>query len=128
MSLLSAGDLQEARTAFIDAVRLDPHNAKAHFRLGEIALVNHNSDHAREQFDLALRDLYKLNQHEKLIIDLGSAIASQERFQAQRIARGLQDANPNDPDLNAIARAWPFIGAALGDERLRPNRRFPRRP
>jgi serine/threonine protein kinase len=128
MSLVSAGDLKEARSAFVDAVRLDPHNAKAHFRLGEIALVNHNNDHAREQFDLALRDLDRLDPHERLIIDLGSAIASQERFQAQRIARGLQEANPNDPDLNAIARAWPFIGAALGEERPRPNRRFPRRP
>jgi serine/threonine protein kinase len=128
MSFLTAGDTNQARAAFIEAVRLHPHNARAHFRLGEIALVNHNTDHAREQFDLALRDVDRLNQHEKLIIDLGIAIASQERFQAQRIARGLHDANPNDPDVNAIARAWPFIGAALGEDRQHPNRRWPRRP
>ena len=128
MNLLAAGETKEARTAFIEAIRLDPRNAKAHFRTGEIALVNHNTDHAREQFDMALRDADRLDQHERLIIDLGIAIASQERFLAQRIARGLHDANPNDPDLNAIARAWPFIGATLGEERPRPNRRWPRRP
>jgi serine/threonine protein kinase len=128
MSFLAAGDTNDARSAFIEAIRLHPNNAKAHFRLGEIALVNHNTDHAREQFDLALRDVDRLNQHEKLIIDLGIAIASQERFQAQRIARGLHDMNPNDPDVNAIARTWPFIAASLGEDRFRPNRRLPRRP
>src|SRR5947209_10113326 len=39
--------------------------AKARFRLGEIALANHNLDHAREQFEHALRDSDKLDERER---------------------------------------------------------------
>jgi serine/threonine protein kinase len=124
LDLLAAGDLKEARQSFIDAIRADPHNAKAHFRTGEIALINKNGEHAREQFDLALRDPDRLDPRERGLLDLGMAIASQQRFEAQRLAREMHFARPNDPDLAAIARAWPFIAATLGEEPREPRRPF----
>jgi serine/threonine protein kinase len=120
LELLAAGNAQEARKSFIDAIRADPHNAKAHFRTGEIALINKNGEHAREQFDLALRDADRLDPRERGLLDLGMAIANQQRFEAQRLAREMHFARPDDPDLAAIARAWPFIAAALGEEARRP--------
>jgi len=120
MSFLAAGQMKEAREAFEDAIRVDPHYAKAHFRRGEIALGNHNLDHAREQFDLALRDADKLDLRERAFTELGLAIANERRIEAQRLARAIHNRLPDDPDLAAIERAYPYI--ALGVEQETPMR------
>ena len=124
--LLASGDVQQARQQFVEVIRIDPHHAKARFRLGEIALANHNLDHAREQFEHALRDSDKLDERERALTELGFAIANTNRFEAQRLARGIHNRLPDDPDLAAIARQYPYIAVATG-EAPRP-RGWRRRP
>ena len=128
MSLLAAGQMKEARESFEDALRVDPHYAKAHFKRGELALGNHNLDHAREQFDLALRDVDKLDSRERAFTELGLAIANERRMEAQRLARAIHNRLPDDPDLAAIERAYPYIALAVDQEApMRPGWRR-RRP
>ncbi|HEX3107881.1 MAG TPA: protein kinase [Thermoanaerobaculia bacterium] len=114
---------QEARRLFTDAIRADPHNAKAHFRLGEIALLNRNFDHSSDQFNRALANAENLDPREHALCDLGLAIGRDDRPEANRIARDIREQYPNDPDLAAIHRQF---GAFFGkiDEQ---QREFPRR-
>jgi serine/threonine protein kinase/TolA-binding protein len=126
MDLLAAGNSKDAREAFVEAIRIDPHYAKAHLKWGEIALGNHNLDHAREQFDLALRDIEKLDARERGFTELGLAIANNNRFEAQRLARTIHNRLPDDPDLAAIERAYPYIAAAVDEAPMRGRwRRHP---
>src|SRR5205085_12271425 len=83
MQLLASGDPQQARQQFVEVIRIDPHYAKAHFRLGEIALANHNLEHARDQFEHALREPDKLDARERALTELGFTIANNNRFEAQ---------------------------------------------
>jgi len=114
---------QEARRLFTDAIRADPHNAKAHFRLGEIALLNENFDHSSDQFNRALANAENLDPREHSLCDLGLAIGRDDRPEANRLARDIREQYPNDPDLAAIHRQF---GAFFGkiDEQ---QREFPRR-
>jgi tetratricopeptide (TPR) repeat protein len=114
---------QEARRLFTDAIRADPHNAKAHFRLGEIALLNRNFDHSSDQFNRALANAENLDAREHSLCDLGLAIGRDDRPEANRLARDIREQYPNDPDLAAIHRQF---GAFFGkiDEQ---QREFPRR-
>jgi len=116
MEILASGRPNDARQSFIDAVKIDPHYAKAHFRWGEIALGNHNFDHARTQFDLALRDVDKLDARERAFTELGLAIADERRIEAQRLARAIHNRLPDDPDLAAIEREYPYIANAVDQE------------
>jgi tetratricopeptide (TPR) repeat protein len=114
---------QEARRLFTEAIRADPHNAKAHFRLGEIALLNRNFDHSIDQFNRALANSENLEPREHSLCELGLAIGRDDRPEANRIAREIRLEYPNDPDLAAIHRQF---GAFFGkiDEQ---QREFPRR-
>jgi TolA-binding protein len=114
---------QEARRLFNEAIQADPHNAKAHFRLGEIALLNRNFDHSSDQFNRALGNAENLDPREHSLCDLGLAIGRDDRPEANRIAREIREQYPNDPDLAAIHRQF---GAFFGkiDEQ---QREFPRR-
>ncbi|HEX7192144.1 MAG TPA: protein kinase [Thermoanaerobaculia bacterium] len=116
-------DQQEARRLFIEAVRADPHNAKAHFRLGEIALLNRNFDHSVDELKRALANAENLGPREHSLCDLGLAIAREDRMEANRIAREIHEQYPNDPDLAAIHRQF---GAFFGKIEEQP-RSFPRR-
>jgi serine/threonine protein kinase len=115
---------QEARRLFTEAVRADPHNAKAHFRLGEIALLNRNFDHSNDQFNRALANGENLDPREHSLCDLGLAIGRDDRIEANRIARDMRDQYPNDPDLAAIHRQF---GAFFGKIDEEQPRKFPRR-
>jgi serine/threonine protein kinase len=123
LDLFVNGRGQEARRYFNEAIRADPRNAKAHFRLGEIALLNRNFDHASDQFTRALANGDHLEPREHSLCDLGLAIAHDDRLEANRIAREIRDQNPGDPDLNAIQNRF---GAFFGKIDERP-RMFPRR-
>ena len=116
MEILASGRPNDARQSFIDALKIDPHYAKAHFRWAEIALGNHNFDHARQQFDLALRDVDKLDPRERALSELGLAIANERRMEAQRLARAIHNRLPDDPDLAAIEREYPYIANAVDRE------------
>jgi len=80
-----------------------------HFHAGRDALLNHDLFRARDEFELALRDSTSLNDRERVLTDLGFAIATNRRFEANRIAHALFQRAPDDPDLNAFAREYPFI-------------------
>jgi serine/threonine-protein kinase len=123
LDLFVNGKGQEARRYFNEAIRADPRNAKAHFRLGEIALLNRNFDHASDQFTRALANGDHLEPREHSLCDLGLAITHDDRLEANRIAREIRDQNPGDPDLAAIQNRF---GAFFGQIDERP-RMFPRR-
>ncbi|HEY2324641.1 MAG TPA: protein kinase [Thermoanaerobaculia bacterium] len=115
---------QEARRLFNEAISADPHNAKAHFRLGEIALLNRNFDHSSDQFNRALGNAENLDPREHSLCDLGLAIGRDDRPEANRIAREIREQYPNDPDLAAIHRQFgPFFGKIDEQQREFPRRR-----
>ena len=115
---------QDARRLFNQAISADPHNAKAHFRLGEIALLNRNFDHSSDQFNRALGNAENLDPREHSLCDLGLAIGRDDRPAANRIARDIREQYPNDPDLAAIHRQF---GAFFGKIDEQQPRMFPRR-
>jgi TolA-binding protein len=114
----------EARRLFNEAIAADPHNARAHFRLGEIALLNRNFDHSADQFNRALANAENLDSREHSLCDLGLAIGRDDRPEANRIGREIREQYPNDPDLAAIHRQFgPFLGRVEEEQ----PRKFPRR-
>jgi tetratricopeptide (TPR) repeat protein len=122
LSLLASGHAGEAKKLFVETIRLDPHYAKAHFRSGEIALLNHNLDHAAEQLNRALADGDRLDARERMLAQLGLAIASGQRDEALRIGREIHQQNPADPDLMALRRSF---GELFGrQEQPQRRRRF----
>ena len=126
LELMSEGDLHAAREQFAAVLRADPHHAEAHFRAGEIALLNRNKDGAIEQLGKALENGDQLDPRERKLTELGLAIASEDRPEALRIAREIHAAHPFDPDLIAIHREYPGM-LTLPDRAERPRRQF-RRP
>jgi serine/threonine protein kinase len=102
MASLAAGNPSDARQRFREAVDLDPNNAKAHFRLGEIAMFNRNFDHARDELRKALEHREQLDNREREFAMLCMAISSGERMRAQLIGRDLGRRYPNDPELTRI--------------------------
>jgi serine/threonine protein kinase len=125
LDALVNGRAEDAHRLFTDALRADPHNAKAHFRLGEIALLRRDFGPASDQFTRALSNSENLDEREHALCDLGLAIARDDRHDANRLAREFRAAHPRDPDLLAIHRQF---GAFFGNiEEEQQPRRFPRR-
>jgi hypothetical protein len=122
MVQLRGGDAQEARKIFHRVINRDPHYAKAHFRIGEIALFNRSFPSAIEEFQSALNDESQLTPREKELTRLGLAIATRDRPQAQQIAREMSSRWPGDPELERIRREF---GGMTG-EGQRPFGRRPR--
>jgi thioredoxin-like negative regulator of GroEL len=122
LALLGNGNALLAREKFHDAVAADPHNAKAHFRLAEIALFARNLPHAEEQSRLALRDPDRLDDREQALAHLVQAVAGRHRFEAEQIAGDIRSRWPDDPDLTRIERA--FGGQRPADNPRRRGRRF----
>jgi serine/threonine protein kinase len=126
MALLVAGDTVRAKVAFVAALKLDPHLARAHFRSGEIALFNRNFGGAREQFDHALRDGDKLDDRERLLTQLGLAIINDDREQTRHLAREIHQLNPHDPDLMRLRESFRSLFGGNQEGEV-PMRRQPRR-
>jgi thioredoxin-like negative regulator of GroEL len=108
MGYLANGNVLLAREKFHDAVQADPHDAKAHFRLAEIALFARNLIHAEEQSAAALRDSDRLDDRERALTRLVHAMASRDKFEAQQVAGEIQSRWPDDPDYTRIARSFGF--------------------
>ena len=119
MSYLASGNALLAREKFHEAIQADPHNAKAHFRLAEIALFARNMPHAEEQARLALRDGGRLDDREHMLAQLVQAMASRQRFEAEQIAGDIRSRWPDDPDLTRIERS-----IAPAEQQRRRGRRF----
>ena len=123
MSELRDGDPQQARKTLHRVLRQDPHYAKAHFRMGEIALLNRNLIPATEELNLALGDADRLDAREQRLARIGLALAERNRSEVLRLADDIGQQWPDDPDLTRMRETFPgmFIEPRnQGRRRLRP--------
>ncbi|MEA2414914.1 MAG: eukaryotic-like serine/threonine-protein kinase [Thermoanaerobaculia bacterium] len=121
MSEILSGDAQQARKTLHRVLRQDPHYAKAHFRMGEIALLNRNLFPAAEELNLALADSDRLDAREQQLARLGVALAVRNRTDIQRLAADIWQQWPDDPDLNRMRETFP--GMFIEMPRARGRRR-----
>jgi len=89
----------EAKQSFEAALAKDPHYARAHFRLGEMALAARNGPVAREEFNAALADSDRLDERERKLTELGLAVLNRDRARAETLIEEIKAISPNDPDL-----------------------------
>ena len=122
MSELTGGDPQQARKTLHRVLRQDPHYAKAHFRMGEIALLNRNMVPAIEELNLALSDFDRLDERERQLARIGLALAERNRFEIQRLAGDIWQQWPGDPDLTRMRATYPGMFLELPRERGRRRR------
>ncbi|HEX7419069.1 MAG TPA: protein kinase [Thermoanaerobaculia bacterium] len=94
----------KARKAFESITETDPHNAKAHFRLGELKLMTRDGAGARDEFKTAIDDQDRLDPRERKLAHLGLAITNKNWDHAKELGEEIYAANPNDPDLGAFRR------------------------
>ena len=110
-----------ARESFDAALAKDPHHARAHFRLGELALYVRDLPVARRELEAAMADADRLEPRERHLTELGLAIVNGDRKRAQALFHEIRAANPADPDLMRFREL-------LNDEGPRPFRRGRLRP
>jgi hypothetical protein len=109
----------EAKQLFLRVLAADPHYAKASFRLGEMALLNHALKLAAPGFARALADPDRLDERERQLATLGLALSSGERIRARELGSALEQQYPADSDLAAWKRLFPGL---LGEGGERPRR------
>jgi Tfp pilus assembly protein PilF len=126
MATLGDGDARDARKTLQRILEQDSHYARAHFRMGEIALLNHKLEPARTELELAQEDANRLDDRERALTKLGIAVSLRSREESQRYAQEIKDHWPGDPDLERIVRAFPgmFLGSGLNERRIERGRRF----
>ncbi|MGA8808377.1 MAG: protein kinase, partial [Thermoanaerobaculia bacterium] len=122
MSEILSGDAQQARKTLHRVLRQDPHYAKAHFRMGEIALLNRNLFPAAEELNLALADSDRLDPREQQLARLGVALAVRNRTNIQRLAADIWQQWPDDPDLTRMRETFPGMFIEFPRERGRRRR------
>ncbi|MBV8546816.1 MAG: hypothetical protein JO088_18910 [Acidobacteria bacterium] len=122
MSEILSGDAQQARKTLHRVLRQDPHYAKAHFRMGEIALLNRNLVPANEELNLALADSDRLDAREQQLARLGLALSVRNRTDIQRLAAEIWQQWPDDPDLNRMRATFPGMFIEFPRERGRRRR------
>ncbi|HWW62979.1 MAG TPA: serine/threonine-protein kinase, partial [Thermoanaerobaculia bacterium] len=118
MARLAEGNRLAARDAFAATVARDPHHAKAHFRLGELALFIRDPLAARRELNFALDDADKLPERERKLAELGLAVLDRNGARARQLVDELLAGNPNDPDVMRFRRQF------IEEREARP---FPRR-
>jgi tetratricopeptide (TPR) repeat protein len=123
MSEILGGDPQQARKTLHRVLKQDPHYAKAHFRLGEIALLNRNLIPATEELNLALTDSDRLDAREQQLTRIGLAVAEDHRSEVLRLADDFWQQWPGDPDLTRMRATFPVMFLELPRERFQPQRR-----
>jgi TolA-binding protein len=123
MSEIRDGDAQQARKTLHRVLRQDPHYAKAHFRMGEIALLNRNLIPAAEELNMALGDADRLDAREQQLARIGVALAERNRPEVQRLAEDIWQQWPDDPDLTRMRATFPGMFFELPRERFKPQRR-----
>jgi serine/threonine protein kinase len=122
MSELRGGDPQQARKTFHQVLMQDPHYARAHFQMGEIALFNRNLNYASEELDRAMGDADRLNPREQQLARLSLAIARHDRQEIERLDSEIGERWPNDPALARMHATFPGMFNELPRDRGR--RRF----
>jgi hypothetical protein len=98
-------------------------SAREHFRSGEAALLSRDLDTARAELQLALDDAEHLGEREQALANLGIAVATHRRVEAQRLARDFDERWPDDLDVRRIVATYPgmFLGPRPGKNE-RPRR------
>jgi serine/threonine protein kinase len=89
----------QARAAFESAIERDPQHAKAHFRLGEMALFGRDFDVARKELQISLAEPGRLDPRERKLAELGLALLDRDRPRAQELLQEISAISPRDPDL-----------------------------
>jgi len=123
MTQIRGGDAQEARKTLHRVLEQDPHFAKAHFRMGEIALLNRNLSYASEQLQKALDDSDRLGPREEQLTRLALAIATHDKREVERLSGAIDQRWPDDPDLDRMRTTFPGVFIEFPREGLRRRRR-----
>ncbi|HEX7680686.1 MAG TPA: protein kinase [Thermoanaerobaculia bacterium] len=119
MSQLAAGDSIQARKTLHRVLMQDPHYAKAHFRMGEVALFNRNLNYASEELNRALGDSDRLDRREQQLARLSLAITSHDREEIGRLSSQIDQRWPDDPDLARMRSTFPGMFNEFPRERGR---------
>jgi serine/threonine-protein kinase len=119
MKQIVDGDPMEARKTLHRVLQQDPHYAKAHFRMGEIALLNRNLDFASKELQKALDDTGRLGAREEQLTHLGMAIATHEKREVERLSDEISQRWPGDPDVERMRETFPGM---FGERRENPQR------
>jgi hypothetical protein len=107
MSQLAGGDPIQARKTLHRVLMQDPHYARAHLRMGEIALFNRNLNYASEELNRALNDSDRLDRREQQLAQLSLAITSHDREEIGRLTSQIEQRWPDDPDLARMRSTFP---------------------
>jgi len=107
MSQLASGDSMQARKTLHRILMQDPHYAKAHFRMGEVALFNRNLNYASDELNRALGDSDRLDRREQQLARLSLAITSHDRAEIGRLSAAISERWPDDPDLARMRETFP---------------------
>jgi hypothetical protein len=107
MSQLAGGDAIQARKTLHRVLMQDPHYARAHLRMGEIALFNRNLNYASEELNHALSDSDRLDRREQQLARLSLAITSHDREEIGRLSAQIDQRWPDDPDLARMRSTFP---------------------
>ena len=97
--LLLLGRALLARQSFEAALAKDPRHARAHFRLGEIALFMRDFPTARRELNAAMADADRLQPRERKLTELGLALLDRNRERAETLIQEITAMSPRDPDL-----------------------------
>jgi serine/threonine-protein kinase len=113
MKQILDGDPMEARKTLHRVLQQDPHYAKAHFRMGEIALLNRNLDYASKELQKALDDSDRLGPREQQLTHLAMALATRDKREVERLSDELSQRWPHDPDLERMRETFPGMFGEL---------------
>ena len=113
MKQVLEGDAMEGRKTLHRVLQQDPHYAKAHFRLGEIALLNRNLDYASQELQKALDDTDRLGAREEQLTHLGMALATHQKREVERLSDEIEQRWPNDPDVERMRTTFPGMFGEL---------------
>jgi hypothetical protein len=123
MSELAAGDPQQARKTLHRVLQQDPHYAKAHYQMGEIALFNRNFKYAAEELEIAVGDSDRLDPREQGLARLSLALASRDHSESTRLGDEIASRWPEDPDLTRMRATFPGMFNEVLRERGRRRQR-----
>jgi TolA-binding protein len=122
MKQVQEGDPMEARKTLHRVLQQDPHYAKAHFRMGEIALFNRNLDYASKELQKALDDTDRLGAREEQLTHLGLAIATHDKAEVDRLSAEVWQRWPRDPDLMRMRETFPGMFGEVRRDVHQPDR------
>jgi predicted Ser/Thr protein kinase/TolA-binding protein len=125
MAQLVAGNRREAHEAMKRIVDSDPTNARAHFRLGQMAMFNHNFDYARREYEAAWANKEKLDPHDRHFVRLGMAIVNGNRIEARKVGLEIERLWPGDPELERIKNEFAQEPGREPGRPVRPRWRKP---